>query len=89
MNRLLILLMVLTALMSCTVGDPKDPDFDLDTSMTGTDQDMHGCIASAGFLWCAKTGECERPNELAKAQSFENNEEAFNQYCAVEGTNPL
>lgn len=49
--------------------------------MVGGDRDIHGCIASAGYLWCAKTEHCERPWELAERVGFENRQEAFEKYC--------
>lgn len=49
----------------------------------GSDRDAHGCIPSAGYAWCAHTGQCERPWELAKAQSFANTAEAFAAFCAA------
>ncbi len=48
---------------------------------TGTDRDTHGCIGSAGYRWCTKTGQCERPWELAKKEKFDNNKEAFDHFC--------
>ncbi len=49
--------------------------------LVGGDRDAHGCVASAGFRWCAKTGNCERPWELAKKQKFENTQKAFEHFC--------
>ncbi|TGD73983.1 amidohydrolase [Mangrovimicrobium sediminis] len=49
--------------------------------LLGGDRDAHGCIASAGYLWCAKTNKCERPWELAKKEQFENTIEAFDKFC--------
>ena len=46
-----------------------------------SDKDIHGCISSAGFSWCAKTNQCERPWELAQKKNFEKNIEAFNSFC--------
>ena len=48
---------------------------------TGSERDAHGCIGSAGYSWCAKTGSCERPWELAEKQGFENTKEAFDKFC--------
>jgi len=31
--------------------------------IVGNDKDIHGCIASAGYTWCAKKGKCIRPWE--------------------------
>ena len=49
--------------------------------LVGADKDAHGCIGSAGFKWCAKTKNCERPWELAKKEKFEKSAEAFDTYC--------
>jgi len=48
---------------------------------TGGDRDEFGCIRSAGYRWCEKTGQCERPWLLAKEKGFENTPEAFETYC--------
>lgn len=48
----------------------------------GGDRDEHGCIASAGYSWCARTNQCERPWELAQQQGFENTEQGFAEYCS-------
>ncbi|MGF1689350.1 serine protease [Photobacterium japonica] len=47
----------------------------------GADTDAHGCKGSAGYQWCAKTNQCERPWELAKKENFENSEAAFSAFC--------
>ena len=49
--------------------------------LVGNDRDAHGCIGSAGYSWCEKTKNCERPWELAQKHGFENTKEAFNTYC--------
>ena len=49
--------------------------------LVGGDKDAHGCIGSAGYRWCAKTKQCERPWELAKKEKFEKREEAFDIFC--------
>ncbi|WP_264299367.1 amidohydrolase family protein [Sulfurimonas paralvinellae] len=49
--------------------------------LVGGDKDTHGCIGSAGYKWCAKIQNCERPWELAKDKSFKNSAEAFNSFC--------
>jgi len=49
--------------------------------LVGTDKDAHECKKSAGFSWCAKTKQCERPWELANKENFENTSEAFNSFC--------
>lgn len=49
--------------------------------IVGADKDAHGCIPSAGYTWCAKTNQCVRPWELAKAQGFKVSEADFDKYC--------
>ncbi len=49
--------------------------------LIGGDKDAHGCIGTAGFKWCAKTKQCERPWELAKKEKFEKSAEAFDAFC--------
>ena len=49
--------------------------------LLGSDRDQHGCIGSAGYLWCEHTSQCERPWELANQIGFENTEKAFSDYC--------
>lgn len=51
------------------------------TTSLGSDKDEHGCIASAGYRWCAKTEKCERPWELAKQVNIANTLVDFDQYC--------
>ena len=53
----------------------------LNKKLVGADKDAHGCKSSAGFSWCAKTKQCERPWELAKKEKFEKSVEAFNSFC--------
>ena len=54
------------------------------TQAVGADRDEHGCITSAGYLWCAKLHECVRPWELAKEKGLEPTPEAFENYCRDE-----
>lgn len=49
----------------------------------GSDRDAHGCIGSAGYAWCARTNQCERPWELAKKAEFELKKENFDAYCSA------
>lgn len=56
-----------------------------DPSLPGSDRDGHGCIASAGYSWCARTDRCERPWELAEQRGFDNQQEAFERYCEASG----
>lgn len=47
----------------------------------GGSRDEHGCLASAGYLWCTKTGQCERAWDIAKSQGLGNEGETFEDYC--------
>jgi predicted amidohydrolase YtcJ len=47
----------------------------------GSDRDVHGCIASAGYSWCAKTGQCERPWELQVSEKLSKDSSSFDNYC--------
>ncbi len=47
----------------------------------GSDRDAHGCIGSAGYSWCARTKQCERPWELAEGKGFDNSLTGFKEYC--------
>ena len=52
-----------------------------DAKVKGAGRDAHGCIGSAGYTWCERTGQCERPWELAKKHNFALSQEAFDTYC--------
>ncbi len=49
----------------------------------GADADVHGCRASAGNRWCARTASCERPWELAARERIANEASAIEVYCAA------
>ncbi|KVL38079.1 hypothetical protein WS98_12365 [Burkholderia territorii] len=49
--------------------------------LVGGDRDAHGCIGSAGYAWCERTQQCERPWELAKAHGFANSAQGYAQFC--------
>lgn len=68
----LLLLLTLAACMRTQVPEPP---------LTGADRDAHGCIGSAGYSWCARSGQCDRPWERAAAQNFELSPSAFDQSC--------
>ncbi len=39
-------------------------------NLVGGDRDEQGCIASAGYQWCEKLGDCVRPWELDMQEDF-------------------
>ena len=75
--------LLITSLTACETKVPVAPVVSEvpEAKMTGSDRDAHGCIPSAGYAWCVRTTQCERPWELAKKQKFAQTLEAFDQYC--------
>jgi hypothetical protein len=51
--------------------------------LIGGDRDAHGCLAPAGYMWCARERACVRPWELAKQAQFDNTAEGFAAYCSA------
>lgn len=45
------------------VDGPVDDPNSSDKVLVGNDKDEHGCIGSAGYVWCEAQGECLRPWE--------------------------
>jgi len=70
-------------LIGCSTDKPAETQTDTqdDPHIVGADRDLHGCIRSAGYSWCARTEQCERPWELAAKHGFENTAEAFATFC--------
>ncbi len=79
MNKLLLLQVVFIVYVSgCTLGKPDNSE---GSNMPGSDKDIYGCISSAGYSWCERTNQCERPWELAEQEGFNNTHERFQEYC--------
>ena len=79
------LLLPATFLIACLCGCDSSHDSNTEQpGMTGSDRDEHGCIGSAGYQWCERTNQCERPWELAEKAGFENTPEQFEDYCSGE-----
>jgi hypothetical protein len=86
-TRLTALIAVLaTGCAATSTGDttPKDPQ--PAPRPIGGDRDTHGCLAPAGYTWCARERACVRPWELAKQAHFENTAEGFAAYCSAAGS---
>lgn len=50
--------------------------------MPGADRDSNGCLGSAGYLWCMRTNQCERPWELEQRIGIEiKDNDGFVEYC--------
>lgn len=73
----LLLLLSFSFISACSQESTADGD-----EMPGGDRDAHGCIASAGYSWCPRTEQCERPWELAEQYGFENTEENYREFCS-------
>lgn len=78
MKKRLLAICVCIMLGACASGHVNHDE----TPMPGSDRDAHGCIGSAGYVWCKKTGQCERPWELAEEKGFANTQADFETYCA-------
>jgi hypothetical protein len=72
-----------TGCAGTSTGDttPKEPQHA--PRPIGGDRDAHGCLAPAGYLWCARERACVRPWELAKQKGLDNTVEGFAAYCAI------
>ncbi len=73
-TRFAISLMLVMALVACAKKTAN-------VAMVGADRDAHGCIGSAGYSWCEKTAQCERPWELALKENVELSAHQFSQFC--------
>ena len=73
--KVLNALFIVVLMTACTSIESVKP------TLTGNDRDSHGCIGSAGYLWCEHEKQCERSWELAAEKGFLNTQEAFNAYC--------
>ena len=66
MKKSYLLQIVLVAcLTGCSLSDAVKSD---DGKSLGSDRDIHGCIGSAGYSWCGRSNQCERPWELAEKE---------------------
>lgn len=72
MRKVIITISVCTMLLSCcttksTESNSGTKEVLSDSIKTphllGGDRDEHGCIPSAGYIWCEKLGKCIRPWE--------------------------
>lgn len=53
------------------------------TPAPGSDRDAQGCIASAGYAWCARDAVCARPWELLDAKGLARDPKVFAAYCSA------
>ncbi len=78
---ILFIALLVAPIAACTAQIAEVPDKAEVTEMVGSDRDAHGCIPSAGYLWCERTNRCERPWVLSDEQGFESTQKAFDKYC--------
>lgn len=77
---MMVAALTLAGLSACSADRPSQA---APAPMPGSDRDAHGCIASAGYVWCARTDQCERPWELAESHAFENSAQDFEAFCTA------
>jgi len=77
--KLTLVFLMALSIFACVKQSPESASQQL--PMVGNDRDAHGCIGSAGYLWCGKTAQCERPWELAQQRGFANSSEALDAFC--------
>lgn len=77
MKKIILTLSIASMLVACCTNKKtaetieKTEDTDLNVSidtlvnrpLLGGDRDEHGCIPSAGYIWCEKLQKCIRPWE--------------------------
>ena len=73
-------------LAACSNAPPPASTDPAPPRAIGGDRDAHGCLPAAGYQWCARTNQCERPLELAKAENFENTASSYEAYCNAYAT---
>ncbi len=60
MKKILFALIVLSLLFLAACEVPEVQDKQPDEQLVGGDRDSHGCIPSAGYLWCESKQKCLR-----------------------------
>ena len=79
MKRILVLTaLIIVCVSGCSLNKHLKPET---SALAGSDRDIHGCIGTAGYQWCERTNQCERPWELASKEGFENTLEKYDSYC--------
>lgn len=82
-SSLALYVLLAAAMSACMSEQPySQPATAPAPPMAGADRDIHGCIGSAGYAWCAQQDACVRPWELAREQGFEPGADAFTRYCS-------
>lgn len=80
LSRTAILLCILCCPLAVAGEVPPEPAHG--PAMVGANRDAHGCIPSAGYLWCERESACVRPWEFAAEKDLASTPEAFERYCS-------
>ena len=68
-------LFLVTTLSACSSTAPPQ------STTAGVDRTVNGCSPTAGYSWCTRTNQCERPWVLGKKEDFAQTKEAFDRFC--------
>lgn len=72
MKKIILTIAVASALLACCTSKTTQAveekvenvaDSLINRPLLGGDRDEHGCIPSAGYIWCEELQECVRPWE--------------------------
>jgi len=58
------LMLAFTVMVQAVYAEPIIVEERPPAEIVGNDRDEHGCIASAGYLWCGELQQCVRPWEI-------------------------
>jgi len=77
-SRFAAVLLLAIATSACQTGNTRAESR---AALVGSDRDVHGCIGSAGYSWCAREAACVRPWELASQKGFQLGAAEFERFC--------
>ena len=87
MKYILLLTLTCGILLGCQTQNKMPPSTTVAPAIAGSDRDAHGCIGSAGYLWCTKLNQCVRPWELAPQPGINKSEDSFKSLCELKTSN--
>ena len=86
--KVMMTILPLVILAACSTPPAPQPDRP-SMPIVGGDRDAHGCIGSAGYLWCEKQRQCVRPWMLPPvAQEGNTLKERIVHHCEVGASAP-
>ncbi|MCX8175417.1 MAG: hypothetical protein N3E51_04385 [Candidatus Micrarchaeota archaeon] len=92
MKRLLALLSILLLLFGCasngTAQATQQEKAKPAQQPVGADRDSHGCIGSAGYVWCEEENKCYRPWEESCTKQLEVSKQEEKSYTCSLSLNP-